>query len=145
MPLLTEMYSIDCEASTFFGHSNGGYFSHYMLFHSDMYENQPFGRYIIGSPSLWSRDEIYDTVINDYGYWERNETLDKEAFITVGALEDPDYQDFYGSCDSTIVGAERLMERIREHGGSVVYKPYEDSHHYQYIPDMLIEYIDGRM
>ena len=145
MPLLTEMYSIDCEASTFFGHSNGGYFSHYMLFHSDMYENQPFGRYIIGSPSLWSRDDIYDTVIGDYGYWERNETLGKEAFITVGALEDPDYQAYFGNCDSTIVGAERLTERIREHGGSVVYKPYEDSHHYQYIPDMLIEYIDGRM
>ena len=47
MPYLGENYSIDYTNSTLYGHSNGGVFTHEALFQSDLYENQPFGNYII--------------------------------------------------------------------------------------------------
>lgn len=54
MPYLGENYSIDYANSTLYGHSNGGVFAHTALFKSDLYENQPFGNYIIGSPAFWN-------------------------------------------------------------------------------------------
>ena len=86
MPYLGENYNIDYENSTLYGHSDGGVFTHYALFNSDRYENQPFGRYIIGSPAFWG---LYDTTFNldpegcetDYGYFDRHEVLDKKVFL----------------------------------------------------------------
>ena len=145
MPYLGENYNIDYENSTLYGHSDGGVFTHYALFNSDRYENQPFGRYIIGSPAFWG---LYDTTFNldpegcetDYGYFDRHEVLDKKVFLCGGSEEDPDYEASYNGHASTLEGIENLKNRLEAHNASVTCKLYE-SHHYQYIPDMLVEYL----
>lgn len=145
MPYLGENYNIDYTNSTLYGHSDGGVFTHNALFKSDMYENQPFGNYIIGSPALWglynyneSIDNDSEDCKNDYGYFDRNEKLDKSVFLCAGALEDPDYADNYNGHDTTLEGVAKLNERLESHGADVTYKLY-DSHHYQFIPEMLCE------
>ena len=148
MPYLCENYSIDCENSTLYGHSDGGVFAHYALFNSDRYENQPFGHYIIGSPAFWGlyHENQYmgisnDNVLKDYGYFDRNETLKKFVFLCAGSQEDPDYADRYREGDdTTLEGVAKLKERLESHNADLTYKLY-DSHHYQYIPEMLIEYL----
>ena len=145
MPYLGENYNIDYAYSTLFGHSMAGVFSHCALCESDKYDNRPFGKYIIASPALWNLysnrpgldPECIDT---DYGYFDRNDTLDKKVSLFGGALEDPDYSDQYEGHDSTLEGLEHLNERLTAHGADVTYKLYE-SHHYQYVSDMLLEYI----
>ena len=148
MPYLCENYNIDCGNSTLYGHSDGGVFTHYALFNSDQYENQPFGHYIIGSPALWGLKHYNeyegisnDIYMNDYGYFDRNETLKKTVFLCAGSQEDPDYADNYrDGDDTTLEGVAKLKERLESHGADLTYKLYE-SHHYQYIPEMLIEYL----
>ena len=145
MPYLCEQYNIDNELSTLFGHSDGGVFAHNALFKSDKYENQPFGKYIIGSPSFWGLyDDDFDLdvqgCLNDYGYFDRNEKLGKAVFLCGGSLEDPDYEEQYRGHDTTLEGLEKLYERLQLHDAYVTYKLYE-SHHYQYIPEMLLEYL----
>jgi len=148
MPYLCENYKIDCSDSTLYGHSDGGVFTHYALFNSDNYENQPFGHYIIGSPALWglrhyntNMNISNDNFMNDYGYFDRNEKLDKTVFLCAGSLEDPDYADKYREGDdTTLEGVAKLKERLEAHGAELTYKLY-DSHHYQYIPEMLVEYL----
>ena len=147
MPYLTEHYRIDCANSTLYGHSDGGVFTHNALFKSDQYENQPFGRYIIGSPALWGLYNYNDycgidnaDCLNDYGYFDRNPSLNKRVFLCAGAQEDPDYADQYNGHDTTLEGTEKLKKRLESHGADLTYKLY-DSHHYQYIPEMLAEYL----
>ena len=148
MPYLCENYNIDCGNSTLYGHSDGGVFTHYALFNSDQYENQPFGHYIIGSPALWGLKHYNeyegisnDIYMNDYGYFDRNETLNKTVFLCAGSQEDPDYADNYREGDdTTLEGVAKLKERLESHNADLTYKLYE-SHRYQYIPEMLIEYL----
>ncbi|MBP0973689.1 MAG: hypothetical protein J5851_07285 [Oscillospiraceae bacterium] len=145
MPYLGELYHIDYANSTLYGHSDGGVLTHYAAFTSDLHENQPFGRYIIGSPALWA---LYlwqapdpDAALTDYGYFDRNERFDKEIFVTGGSQEDPDYASYYDTHDSTLEGIEHLKERMEAHGVTTAEFRMYDSHHYQYIPDMLAEYL----
>ncbi len=145
MPYLGEQYKIDYASSTLYGHSDGGVFAHYALFNSDKYENRPFGKYIIGSPAFWGlydRDPEYDLegCLSDYGYFDRNEKLDKSVFLCAGSEEDPDYADEYNGHPTTLEGLASLKERLESKGADVKYKLY-DSHHYQYIPEMLCEYL----
>lgn len=148
MPYLCENYNIDCADSTLYGHSDGGVFTHNALFNSDKYENQPFGHYIIGSPALWGLKHYNeyegisnDIYMNDYDYFDRNEKLDKTVFLCAGSQEDPDYADNYREGDdTTLEGVAKLKERLESHNAELTYKLYE-SHHYQYIPEMLIEYL----
>lgn len=148
MPYLGEIYAIDYDDSTLFGHSLGGVFAHYALFRSDCYENQPFGNYIVGSPAFWSpysremRD--YKEQAKDYGYFERNQDMKKHVFITAGSDEDEDYQEYFQGGDSTTESIAHLAERINAHcdpkapmAEAKLYK----SHHYQYIPEMLVEWV----
>lgn len=145
MPYLGENYNIDYANSSLYGHSNGGVFAHNALFKSDLYENQPFGNYIIGSPAFWGLyDEVFDLDADgcqsDYGYFDRNDALDKKVFLCGGSLEDPDYADSYNGHDTTLEGLAKLNERLSSHNASVIYKLYE-SHHYQFIPEMLTEFL----
>lgn len=150
MPYLGEKYAIDYGNSTLFGHSLGGVFTHYALFNSDRYENQPFGCYIIGSPAFWSpysrEMSDYPEQAKDYGYFERNQTMGKSAFITAGSDEDEDYQEYFQGGDSTTESIAHLAERINAHcdpGSPAAVSKLYKSHHYQYIPEMLVEYADG--
>ncbi len=146
MPYLSEMYNIDCEHSGFYGHSAGGVLSHYAIFNSDKYENQPFKYYIIGSPALWELHRIDgkqnpDACYDDYGYWERNNTLDKILFVCGGENEDPEYEEYYDEYPTTLEGISGLMERLESHGVETAEcRIYENSGHWQFIPDMFIEF-----
>ena len=135
MPYLGEQYNIDYADSTLFGHSMGGVFSHYACFISDKYENQPFFRYIIGSPAmfnLYGADTDYNAAgaESEYGYFERHETLDKKLFLCGGSLEDPDYANAYHGHDSLLTGLSKMKDRISMRKADFTYKLYE-SHHYQ--------------
>ena len=79
--------------------------------------------------------------MNDYGYFDRNDNLDKTVFLCAGSLEDPDYSENYREGDdTTLEGIAKLKERLEAHNAELTYKLYE-SHHYQYIPEMLIEFL----
>ena len=143
MPYISENFKIDCKKSTLYGHSNGGVFAHYALFNSDKYENQPFGAYIIGSPAFWGSYNAgidKQTCDSDYGYWDRKQSLDKDVFLCAGSQEDPDYTDLYNGNPTTLEGLAALKERLDKHNKECKYKLYE-SHHYQYIPEMLDEWL----
>ncbi len=144
MPYLGEQYNIDFGNSTLYGHSLGGTFTHYAVFNSDRYENQPFGNYIIGSPVFWSPGFLpYSNASEyrtEYGYFDRNETLDKRIFICAGEDEDPVYEEYYGNNDSTLEGVENLTKRLESYGfTNFECKLYPDSGHYEFIPEMLKE------
>ena len=145
-PYLSEMYNIDFERSGFYGHSAGGVLSHNAAFTSDLYENQPFKYYIIGSPALWEihrleTEEDPEAYKSDYGYWDRNETFDKIIFACGGENEDPEYEEYYDGYDTTLEGIAHLMERLKEHGDTKSEcKIYENSGHWQFIPDMFVEF-----
>lgn len=145
MPYLGELYNIDYNNSTLFGHSMGGVFSHYALFQSDKYENQPFFRYIIGSPAMFNLYSTYDDYDaeggeSEYGYFDRHDSLDKKVFLCGGSLEDPDYSTAYHGHDSLLTGLRKMKGRISSHNADITYKLYE-SHHYQYVPSMLLEFL----
>jgi len=145
MSYLGENYNIDYANSTLYGHSDSGVFSHNALLKSDKYENQPFGNYIIGSPAFWGLYYDYpgldpEGYENDYGYFDRNEKLSKSVFLCAGSLEDPDYADKYNGRPTTLEGVAKFKERMESHGADMTFKMYE-SHHYQYIPEMLMEYL----
>lgn len=143
MPYLSEEYQIDFSQTGLYGHSLGGVFTHYAVCHSDLYENQPFAHYIIGSPAFWSPgflpyEKDPDACKSEYGYFDRNETCDKSVYISVGENEDPDYAEYYGENESTIVGAKHLFERLKAHNVErLTYKAYEGSNHYEYIPELF--------
>lgn len=144
MPYLGEQYKIDFGNSTLYGHSLGGTFTHYAVFNSDRYDNQPFGNYIIGSPAFWSPGFLpYSNAYEyktEYGYFDRNDTLEKRIFICAGADEDPVYEEYYGDNDSTLEGVENLTKRLTDYGfTNFECKIYPDSEHYQFIPEMLVE------
>lgn len=146
MPFLCDTYNINCADSTLLGHSMGGVFSHYALFNSDKYENQPFGRYIIGSPAMFNlysdNGDDYDSKggETDYGYFDRHETLDKKVWLCGGSQEGPDFENQYRGHDSILTALKKMDERLEAHKADLTYKLYE-SHHSQYVPEMLLEYL----
>ena len=145
MPYLGEEYNFDYSRSTLFGHSQGGVFTHYAAFNFDRYENKPFASYIIGSPTFWTPYftdvSDYEEYKNEYGYFDRNKTYDRNLFITAGNQEDEDYAEYYGDNDSTLEGVEHLKERLTAEGVTTFQVKIYSSHHYQYVPEMLIEYV----
>jgi enterochelin esterase-like enzyme len=148
MPYVSEQYSINCKDSTFFGHSCGGLFSHYALCMSDQYENQPFGKYIIGSPVFWAyymvtdSDDVTDKYpyLSDFGYWERNTAMNKKVFLCAGEFEDSDYREMFNGHESTTEGVQALYDRFVSHGVMVTKKLYP-ANHIQFMPDMFKDYI----
>lgn len=143
MPLLGEMYNVDYERSTLFGHSCGGVLTHYALFNGELYENQVFGNYVIASPVFWALDmegvEPYpEEAKKDYGFFDEHDKLESRVWLCAGADEDSDYEEYYNGSDTTVEGTEKLHERLEKHETDVTYKLYP-SHHYQYVPSMLTE------
>jgi len=147
MPFLDAKYKLDYDRSTLFGHSQGGVFTHYAAFNYDLYENKPFKRYIIGSPTFWTPYFTcvgdYENYRTEYGYFDRHKIYDRELYITAGDKEDEDYADYYGENDSTTEGVRHLEERLAGYGVSTYKVKFYDSHHYQYVPDMLVEYCEN--
>ena len=147
MPYLCETYNINCADSTLLGHSMGGVFSHYALFNADSYENQPFGRYIIGSPAMFNLynnggdEHDAENAENDYGYFDRHDSLDKKVLLCGGAAEDPDFASASQEHDSILTSLSKMNERLSGHAPDLTYKLYDGKHHAEYVPEMLLEYL----
>lgn len=145
MPYLNTTYLFD-DNCTLMGHSQGGVFTHYAAFNYDRYENQPFRNYIIASPAFWSPYFVdvsdYNEFQDEYGYFGRNSTYDRNIYIAGGSMEDVDYAEYYGCNDSTLTGIAHLCERLDGHGITYHSKLY-NSHHFQYVSQMLVEYATG--
>ena len=146
MPYLAGEYKIDFSRSTLFGHSQGGVFAHYAAFNYDRYDNRPFGKYIVASPTFWTP---YFTCVKDfeeykdeYGFFDRNSDYGCRLFITAGELEDEDYEEYFESNDSTTEGVKHLAERLDSHGVDSYEVRLYNSHHYQYVGRMLKEYVE---
>lgn len=148
MPYLNGTYSFDADNSTLFGHSQGGVFTHYAAFNYDRYDNKPFKNYIIGSPAFWTPYftgvSDYNEYKKEYGFFDRNTSYDRRIFVTAGDQEDEDYEEYYGDNDSTLEGVEHLKERFAKYGITSYSVKIYSSHHFQYVPEMLLEYITGK-
>ena len=148
LPRLAEDYHISCSESVLFGHSQGGVFTHYAAFHSDQYENQPFGCYIIGSPTFWTsyftQTENAKKYNTEYGYFERNKAFNKKILLTGGTLEDEDFVEFYNGNETTLEGLAHLKERLEKNGVADCEITYYESHHSEYVGKMLLDAISKK-
>jgi len=91
MPYLCDNYRVDTARTTLTGHSYGGYWGLYALFHSDTIGKDTFANYYIGSPSFQASTNIANA--NDFEDWfyERKQTLNCSVYITVGGNEEPGF------------------------------------------------------
>jgi hypothetical protein len=82
-PLINSNYRANPEDSTIYGHSLGGLFGLYVLFHRP----DTFNRYIVLSPSLWWGKKV--TLDYERIYANEHAGLPARLFLSVGSLERP--------------------------------------------------------
>lgn len=87
IPCLKENYSLSDENTTFTGHSYGGYFAFFTLFHSDDIAKATFENYYIGSPSFQAYTGTSFIKDHEKQYFERTQSLPANVYITVGGDE----------------------------------------------------------
>ena len=81
MPFINTTYRILPEDSAILGCSFGGLFALYVLFHKP----HTFGRYIIGSPTVWWDEAV---ILNyEKGFAANNTCLSAKVFMSVGSCE----------------------------------------------------------
>jgi hypothetical protein len=95
-PWVQDRFGVDAADSTYFGHSLGGLFGTYVL----LTEPTSFGRYGIGSPSLWWHEEIIFE--HETRYAEGHDDLPAKVFYSIGEYENYD-------------GRQRESERLSAH------------------------------
>jgi predicted alpha/beta superfamily hydrolase len=83
-PFIAANYRADPEDSAFVGHSYGGLFGLYTLFHRP----DTFNRYIISSPAVHHDDRVIMDFENDYA--TDHDDLPARVFISVGGREEHD-------------------------------------------------------
>jgi hypothetical protein len=82
MPCINSNYRTDPTDSTIVGHSFGGLFALYVLFH----EPDVFRRYVASSPSLWWDKKV--TFEYEREYASKHTELPAKLFLSVGATEE---------------------------------------------------------
>jgi hypothetical protein len=82
-PLINSNYRANPEDSTIYGHSLGGLFALYVLFHRP----DTFNRYIVLSPSLFCGKKV--TLDYERRYANGHAELPARLFLSVGSLERP--------------------------------------------------------
>lgn len=122
VPYLEEIYSVDSENMTLTGHSLGGYWAYYALFHSDTIGKNTFQNYYVGSPSMWASTD--GTTMTDYEeeYYTRNQTLNANVYITVGSEEDTTFKN----------AASRFYKHLTERNYSDLTLKYEEIEGYDH-------------
>lgn len=81
-PLVNQTWRVDPGDQTLLGHSLGGLFGLYVLFH----HTDSFDKYVLASPSLW-----WDKTVSyqyEETYARTNPDMAKRIFMSVGELED---------------------------------------------------------
>ncbi len=80
-PFIEKNYPVDPADATLIGHSFGGLFTTYALFH----EPGTFQRFVIASPSLWWDHKVSFDYEKEYA--AKNKDLAASVFLSVGGLE----------------------------------------------------------
>lgn len=88
MPYLFENYSIGSENNMLLGHSYGGYFTSYALFHKDTIGKDYFHNYFMGSVSVPDSERLENLYEYERQYNKRNDDMDCNVYVTVGSKED---------------------------------------------------------
>ncbi len=82
MPFINERYNTVPSDNGYFGHSLGGLFGLYTLFHKP----ETFNRYIIGSPAIWRDNEVIFSHAQEF--LKVNDALDISVYMAVGGMEE---------------------------------------------------------
>ncbi len=87
MPYMRANYSIDATRTMLTGHSYGGYWGFYSLFHSDTIGENTFAYYYIGSPSFQCNTNL--ALVSNFEDWyaQRDKNLNCSVYMTVGSAE----------------------------------------------------------
>ncbi len=91
VPYLYDNYSVDTSRTTLTGHSYGGYWALYALYHSDTIGKDTFANYYIGSPSFQATTS--NAIMTEFEDWfyERKQALPYSVYVTVGGDEEPHF------------------------------------------------------
>lgn len=81
-PFIDKQYNTVPDDTGYFGHSLGGLFGLYVLFH----EPETFNRYVIGSPAIWWDDGIAFSYAQKF--LDANSSLDATVYMAVGGMEE---------------------------------------------------------
>jgi predicted alpha/beta superfamily hydrolase len=81
MPYVNSKYRTDPKDATIVGHSGGGLFGLYVLFH----QPETFRRYVVSSPSLWWDKKVIFKMERNYA--SKHTELHAKLFLSVGSLE----------------------------------------------------------
>lgn|GEM_PF-2948269 len=122
MPYLCENYSVDTSKVTLTGHSYGGYWALYTLFHSDTIARNTFSSYYIGSPSVQVNTNIARAEDFERWYYDRKQSLNYKVYVTVGGDEEPGF----------IAMIESFLDDMKEHtyqGLSMKYEVIKGCNH----------------
>jgi hypothetical protein len=127
-PYLCENYSIDKERVTLTGHSYGGYWALYALFHSDTIAKNTFSSYYIGSPSVQENTNLAFAAAFEKWYYERKQELNASVYVTVGGDEENGFKSmiksFYDGMNAhTYQGLSMDYEVIEGYDHNTVFKP----------------------
>lgn len=128
VPYLLETYPASSENMTLTGHSYGGYWAMFALLNSDIMGKNTFKNYYIGSPSMQASTDsktihFYETQRN-----LRNNSINANVYITVGANEDKNFISAINSFNEKIHsreydGLEYDYEVIDGYNHETVFKP----------------------
>ena len=129
VPYLLEAYPASSENMTLAGHSLGGYWGYYALFHNDTIGKNTFKNFFIGSPSIVEAKSYFMNMnYFEERFFQRGGKLDCNVYVTVGS-EEEDW--FIGASDRFIEllqgrnyeGLVLTSETIEGHVHETVFKP----------------------
>ncbi len=129
VPYLLESYPASSEDMTLTGHSLGGFWTYYAMFHSDNIGRNTFSNYYIGSPSMQASSYGKNLDYYEKLFYDRKAPLNCSAYVAVGALESNGFRDmiesFYGKINRRdYVGDHTFtFETIDFAGHNTVFKP----------------------
>ena len=90
VPDIDTKYSIDKKSRVLVGHSLGGYFTVYALYHSLLNKNNIFSGYVAASPSTHYN---HNYILNELEKLSADNQSQIKSYITFGGLEDEEEED----------------------------------------------------
>ncbi len=119
VPCINSSYRTDPEDSAIVGHSAGGLFALYVLFH----EPEAFRRYVVSSPFLWWDHKI--TFTYEHEYANKHSDLTARLFLSAGTLEELDGLHM----TSNLKEFARILEKRKYSGLELESHIFEDEAH----------------
>ncbi len=130
IPLIETEYKASPDGRGLYGHSFGGLFSAYALFHGE----GAFDRFIVGSPSLWWDNRV--TFQFEEEYAEAHDSLEARVFFSVGVLEEPEGDQKLAefAMVSNVREFSQVLRARQYEGLSQQFHVFEDETHLSVIP-----------